>query len=215
MIEDNERQPEQTFTPEELDNEDVVMQILVDGGETAVAQLIAKAGITREHFDFYRHFARLRESIHAEDTTALTARIAKNPYATREELDAGAYREIIESQVRDAVFSLREKGYPTYLSGFAGADARQTIMIAQPMFDEGELTKILAPIGDQFKVNITVTSKTIDFIPRETMSQDELTTVWNAIAATLPDRGSPAVPAEIGTAKIFRKKQTALIPRKT
>lgn len=45
-------------------------------------------------------------------------RILSNPYASDEEYRAGTYKESIESQVRDAVFELRKKGYSTMESGF-------------------------------------------------------------------------------------------------
>ncbi len=48
----------------------------------------------------------------------VTERIQHNPFAYEEELDAGVYREDIESQVRDALFAFRRKGYNTFESGF-------------------------------------------------------------------------------------------------
>lgn len=45
-------------------------------------------------------------------------RIISNPYATDEEYRLGVYKESLESQVRDAVFTLLEKGYMPIESGF-------------------------------------------------------------------------------------------------
>ena len=48
-------------------------------------------------------------------------RLKINPVASEEELSAHVYKEELEFQVRDAVFTLRRKGYNTWESGFDGS----------------------------------------------------------------------------------------------
>ena len=53
-----------------------------------------------------RQFEQLRERIHKQLEEETAKRIAENPKPTEEEIYLGAFKEMIEPQVREAVFAL-------------------------------------------------------------------------------------------------------------
>lgn len=67
-----------------------------------------------------RQFEQLRERIHKQLEEETAKRIAENPKPTEEEIYLGAFKEMIEPQVREAVFALLKKGYTPESSGFYG-----------------------------------------------------------------------------------------------
>src|ERR1700759_442476 len=69
-----------------------------------------------------RKFKQLRLNVLAAQETLITQRVMTNPIPDEEEFSAGAYREQIEPQCREAIFAMRRKGYRTGSSGFAYID---------------------------------------------------------------------------------------------
>jgi len=99
-------------------NEDVVRRILESGDESELKRFQAASGLSAEQIAVYAAFAKMRKQVHEAMAVELAAREAANHVPTQEELSAGLFREMLEPQVRQAVFTLRQKGYPTYESGF-------------------------------------------------------------------------------------------------
>lgn len=64
------------------------------------------------------HNVKERQNEIAKNNAEKYERIISNPYASDEEYQIGAYRESIETQVRDAVFDLQKKGYLPMESGY-------------------------------------------------------------------------------------------------
>jgi hypothetical protein len=64
--------------------------------------------------------AKLREEVKKQTERETARRIKNNPKPTDEEILAGGFAEMIEPQVRKAVFEFIKKGYPTESSGFTG-----------------------------------------------------------------------------------------------
>jgi len=62
----------------------------------------------------------LRAATHRQVKRDTIARIENNPLPTREELRIGMFYEMLEPQVRNAVFVMNRKGYRTSSSGFWG-----------------------------------------------------------------------------------------------
>jgi hypothetical protein len=65
-------------------------------------------------------FTELRQQTHAQIEQETAERVKTNPTPSDEEINAGAFPELLEPQVRDAVFEMRKKGYATESSGFGG-----------------------------------------------------------------------------------------------
>jgi hypothetical protein len=65
---------------------------------------------------FVEHYQKIFER--TEVFNGIKNRMMENPLATQEEYDLGVYKEGLETQVRDACFSLQKKGYKTFESGF-------------------------------------------------------------------------------------------------
>lgn len=63
-------------------------------------------------------FASLREKVLKEQKEEVKKRRSSNPAPDEEEISAGVYREAIEPQCREAIFTMRRKGYDTWSSGF-------------------------------------------------------------------------------------------------
>lgn len=65
-------------------------------------------------------FQTLRKSTHEQMEEEVRLRLQRDPRPTEEEIFVGAFKEMIEPQVRDALFEFNKKGYPTESSGFGG-----------------------------------------------------------------------------------------------
>jgi hypothetical protein len=144
-------------------------------------------------------------------------REVEQPIATTEEYEAGTYREGLEFQVQDAVFTLMRKGYRSFESGFSGQENSRDQYI-------GFYTKHLTlpeDLIEEFKkrgLEITVmtnpdrTILNIHPLANEVMLLEEWKEVWDEVA----DRVPYAVTEQVEGAKTytmqedFRKKQDIL-----
>lgn len=132
-------------------------------------------------------FTELRKRVLRENEKEIIGRIASRPEPDQEELSAGAYREMIEPQCRDAIFLIRRKGYDTCSSGF-GTGGTQVVdgISSLTQRDVDTLTQhgcIIYRPG----------SLTIRFRP-ETPDIERITARWNELADLLPDLKTPARP---------------------
>lgn len=144
--------------------------------------------------DTLLEFASLREKVLREQKEEVEKRRSLNPIPNEEELSAGAYREEIEPQCREAVFVMRRKGYDTWSSGFSFGNKfgnRQVL--------EGNL-KFDQPTRELLKKHgyIVYTTKweryhSLNFRPQNPDLQG-ITAKWNKLADLLPELGHPALP---------------------
>src|SRR5688572_1790728 len=74
---------------------------------------------------------RLRRKTRETMKLELEERLRRDPEPTTEELSQGAFEQMIEPQVRDALRVMRRKGYSTTSSGFNSLDA-QSVGLASP-----------------------------------------------------------------------------------
>ena len=65
-------------------------------------------------------FIELRTDIHKQLDIDTAKRIERDPIPTEEEAIIGAYKEMLEPQVKDAIFEFLRKGYTPESSGFTG-----------------------------------------------------------------------------------------------
>jgi hypothetical protein len=138
------------------------------------------------------YFEHLRSLALIESFQDTMVRIAENPVLTPEERNLGIFAEMLEPQVREAVMTLRKKGYQTSNSGF-GPMPSQMIEI------DGEVTlppRVFERI-DSHAVSLTIADgvSTLSFPMQMTDTLNTLTTVWNQIAEALPDMDRSVQPA--------------------
>jgi hypothetical protein len=134
-------------------------------------------------------------------------RLDKNPIASEEEYDAGVYREGIEQQVVEAVFSLRSKGYDTFQSGFTEGNPRNQFIdfynknISVP----DALITQLANAGFKMVVLKLDDRTTVELQPikEEAVRLSEWKNVWNMFASGM----SVAENEDLSGVRIYANKK--------
>lgn len=137
-----------------------------------------------------------------QKTADVIKRLKKNPVPDTTEYALGAFREMIEPQVRSAVLEFHRKGYSTDVSGFMNTARSQSI--------EGDFSLEPSVIVGLEKRGITVETNPsgytkISFSPASA-NLDEITSQWNSIAALLPDTKTAPSPSMTKKAREFRLK---------
>lgn len=188
-------------------NEDVVQAILAKGTDDQVEAFRTFSMLSQEQIEFLRYYAQLRLAVHLHKAEELAVRIRDNTKPTNEELSAGAYWEQIEPQVRKAIQIMRQKGYPTYESGFFGD--QQKISFESDGFTENAISKELIESLLARGIAVQVTNKSIILSFNTIMSLDTIIDAWNEIANALPDRGHEVELSMTGQARSFRNKWLA------
>ena len=155
-------------------------------------------------------FEELRSRVHKEMEKELERRLKKNPQPTKEEVLIGAFKEMIEPQVRDAVFECFRKGYPTESSGFGGEFGEWQSLDGYFEIDEETKNKIEAlgakvlkgnEVGLPGHYNYTY----IRFEPSKADIR-EIKAKWDSIVALLPPKNEEPRPSISGGAEDFRRK---------
>lgn len=190
----------------DLGDEEVVNRILVSGTEAEQEQLRVFHNMTSEQLDVIRFYARQRDQMHQNMELELSRRLKKKTKATAEEMSMGAFIEDIEPHVRDAVLTLRSKGYPTNMSGYVAFEVQNVGIQSQDFSDYKPSEDLLIKL-EPYDIFLNVEPSEILFHCRRQLSVDELKEVWDLIAADLPDRGVPVAPSELSAAECFRSKQ--------
>ena len=153
-------------------------------------------------------------------------RMLKNPEASEEEYRLGRYREQIESQVRDAVFKLLEKGYTPFESGFDELhDASQYIGMSLDSLTESDISALKKSLEGKFKglSNISVTNEggrlSICLYPEnKLMTLFGWKIVWDTVSDSIPEikeRQNTTLNIDNGRqGKTFREVQDKIRARK-
>lgn len=119
--------------------------------------------------------------------------LAEKPrIATEEEYEIGAYSDLIEPQVRDAVFLVNEKGYKTFQSGFREKDpTNQYIDVYNANVEIPEnLKEILTSYGVEVQVENLDDRTTVTLSPKDpskTIRQETWKKIWDEFSEGLPD----------------------------
>lgn len=126
----------------------------------------------------------------------------------------GAFREMIEPQVRDAVSECQRKGYPTESSGFGGEFDQIQSLDGYFKIDEETKKKIEAldaKVLTRKELGLPGESEQYTCIQFQPSHPDinEIKEKWDAIAALLPPKAGPRQPSISGGAEDFRKQYAA------
>lgn len=137
---------------------------------------------------FIERFERMQERGAAKER--MKERYEKDPLATPEEYDAGIYREGIESQVVDAVFELRKKGYDTFQSGFTEKDPRDQYIdfYNKEVTVPDELAEEIEALGFEITLLKLEDRTTIKLHPTEDtpVRLDTSKNIWDVFASKIP-----------------------------
>jgi hypothetical protein len=118
--------------------------------------------------------------------------------ATESERRIGAYKEMLEPQVRDAIITLVEKGYVTIDSGYdprGVSEGIQYIGFEKGMLDDSLLPLISEKIFAKSVLPGIESDDRSDYLtltPSDFKSLEDWKVVWDDVAETFPDRGEPA-----------------------
>lgn len=191
-------------TKKDLRDEEVIENILESGAREEWEELMAFHKLTSEQLQLMVGFAKERRSAVDRARGDLRERIERNPIPTDEEINAGVYLEQLEPQVRNAVLTLRRKGYITYISGFHGYEKQIIAFHNEPLKDfkfPSDLMRELAEKGVYVQVKPGEIMFSCDYL----LTLEELKDVWEQIAATLPDLGISAGSLEYSPSGILSK----------
>jgi hypothetical protein len=187
----------------ELSNLETIDQIMLGTDNSRLQQLrnfLIREGMSKEDIDASIVARHLRKQVHAEGLAQLEERLKTRPLPTSEELSMGAFAEVIEWPVRNAVITLRRKGYNTASSGFGNFNY-QTLRLNSPQFAElGDVTvKQLEALG------VEVDAKSLSFKCNES-DPAVIMKMWDTIADTLPSLGEASPDSPLPASQSFRDK---------
>lgn len=151
-------------------------------------------------------FSELRKQSHAQIERETAERIKANPKPSEEEINAGAFPEMLETQVRDAIFEMRKKGYATESSGFGGKTGEVQSMDGYFEID-AETERALRDMGVEVlrDQGFGPSYSFLRFSPDEPILE-KMKAKWDAMARLLPDPGRQAEPSVSGHAEEFLTK---------
>ena len=108
--------------------------------------------------------------------------------------------------------SKKSSTYATYVSGFSLGGPAQSIQL-QPKQEDSILQKdpeistaFRAHLHDDYGVELLIHAREIRFLTSRPLSLDQLTTIWNEIAETLPDRQLPLPKHTVFNPERFSRK---------
>lgn len=112
--------------------------------------------------------------------------------ATEQEYELGAYAEFLEPQVRDAVFTMSEKGYKTFQSGFKENNPTEQFMDVYNKNVEipTRLQEQMSAMGVEVVVENFDDRTTITLAPgnpNQVIRQEDWKEIWDQFTTSLPD----------------------------
>ena len=125
----------------------------------------------------------------------LGLRLDRSPVATEDELLIGAFKEQLESQVRDAAIILTRKGYKTYGSGFYHPLYGEQYMNFRDEISEKFSVKFLNEDLVNYEVTAAVKkmgdSWELILRPDKEVPLDKWKEIWDEVAMVMPKIGEP------------------------
>jgi hypothetical protein len=156
-------------------------------------------------------FSELRKKTHTDMYPAIEKRIVENPIPTKEELFVGAFGEMLEPQVRGAIFLLQKKGYASESSGFGGEHGVTQTIDGYFLLDEDtkkniEALGVTVLVGEEVGLPIDTEVYTSIQFESDNPDIDALAKKWEQIIACIPDAKMEAPPSISGASEDFREK---------
>jgi hypothetical protein len=158
-----------------------------------------------------KQFFLLREQAQIQAEQDLAERIRSNPTPTEEENRFGCFIEMLEPQVREAVFELNRRGYQTFMSGFNGRSPEEQFINLNEGFEfPTEINKSLEDIGvyvRKYQLGLAGRGEVseIGFLANEP-DLAAIKTRWDTIMQLIPDTGKIAPQNNGRFAISFRSK---------
>jgi len=155
-----------------------------------------------------------------DEPRRMKERLEKSPLADTDEVNAGIYREELEPQVSDAVFSLRKKGYSTFQSGLYNLDEgsqfidfnKEDAEFIKKTLDNSSIKKLLQ--GEGVSIKTEESDDRLSLVLNPDNPRQDLVfwkKIWDTFVEAMPNRGFNATPPiELGSYKTFIERQNAI-----
>ncbi len=155
------------------------------------------------NYELVEELSTLKGSVHTERQSALSRRLARNPFANDLEYLLGAFLEMYEPHLYDVVLKLSQKGYIADVSsGFSGKFCESQSLngyLHPDYITKNKLEKIGIKFRDfQGLMSLTFWPSSADL--------EEIKTKWIEIIQILPDKGMLDFPSQQADAVAFRMK---------
>jgi hypothetical protein len=172
-----------------------------------------------KNFDFWMNNIDAREIETNKNQEEVIKRVEKDPEAYPDELMIGAYKEVLESQVRDAVIALAHKGYSSFESGFESAVEGSQYMGFNKDSTKGRIevpTELVENLKQEYGVTLSVANKLdrdqlllTPSIPPDSKPIDinVWKKIWDKVADKLPVIGLPVENRRTGFSRDFIVQQ--------
>lgn len=201
---------------EDLTKGETIQRILEEGTDEDLERLRVHAEqrtgtqIPWERMELVRSLAHQRRRHVEQAHKEAKERIAKNPKATDEEYTLGIYREWIEPPSRDAVFTLHKKRYPTYESGFGGAE-NQNIRF-NPVVPELESyipSEAVQSAFQEMGAKLSINQEVVSFTMTKFLSDEDLKRLWDLLVEDMPTLSMQGKHRNLQRRSDFRQEQDA------
>ncbi len=136
--------------------------------------------------------------------------------ASDEEYELGVYADVIEAQVREAVFDLHKKGYVTFQSGFRENSDRDQFMDFRNsnLVIPDKIIEKLKEVSVEIKIEYfdDRTTLTLHPISDKAIRLSEWKEIWNMLVTDLPPADSALAPKAklVREHSLFREQQDNL-----
>lgn len=173
---------------------------------------------SERNFDFFINNIEARRKEVLKNAEEVVKRVEENPTASEDELVIGTYKENLESQVREAVISLKRKGYSSFESGFDDpVDGSQYMGFNKDSTNgrieiPAALVAELEQYGITILVNIDSDRDTLRLVPSVPLDSrpidiDVWKEIWSRVAVALPPIGQARVNKQGKLANEFTERQ--------
>ncbi len=210
------KHPEFPTQEEDLTKGETIQRILEEGTDGDLERLRVFAEqrtgtkIPWERMELIRAFAHQRRRHVKQAHKEAKERIANNPKATDEEYRLSVYREWIEPPSRDAVFALYRKGYPTYESGFGGAENQNMrFNPAVPELESYTPSEAVQSAFQEMGAKLLINQEAVSFTMTKLLSDEELKMLWDLLAEDIPTLSTQRKRHNVEKHSEFQQEQDA------
>ncbi len=197
----------------DLNNDQITTRILESGSPAELAQLKAHverqqgAPLSSEEIERARAFAQQRRRFMEQSDRDMVQRLSENPEPSAAELQIGTYKENLEPPVRDAVLSLRARGYSSFESGFRGLE-HQNISFdgAIPELPAHQIADDVRAAFAEAGAEPYFKERGVGFRMSKPISDETVSRLWKLLVRDLPPLAEPQPLTTVQTAVSFRER---------